>query len=73
MIVSTISNGNIVIDCCLVATLLSAMWHLQTPPSFSFCCDVVLVMLVVGVVGMVNGCKWRPLVMVVVVVKQGWW
>ena len=36
----------------LVATSLSVTWHLQTPPSVSFCCDVVLFMLAVVVVGM---------------------
>ena len=58
----------------LVAMLLLATWHLQTPPTTSFCCDVALFGLAVVVVGMGDGCKWLPLAMVmVVVVKRGWW
>ena len=56
----------------LVATSLSATWHLQTLPSVSFRCDVAPFMLAVVVVGVGDGCEWRPLAMVtVVVVKQG--
>ena len=50
------------------------MWHLQTPPSILFCCDVVLFVLAVVVVGVGDRCEWWLLVMVmVVVVKRGWW
>ena len=68
-------NNNIIIVCHLVAMLRLATWHLQLPPSSClFCYDVALVILVVVVVGMGDRCKWRPFVMVmVVVVKQGWW
>ena len=71
---TTTMNDDIVIVRRLVATSLSATWHLKTAPSVSFHCDVVLFVLAVVVVGMGDGCKWRPLAMVtVVVVKQGWW
>ena len=64
-------NDDIVIVRRLVATLLSAMWHLlQTPPSTLFSCDVALVMLVVVVIGVGDGCEWRPLVMVTVVATK---
>ena len=67
--------NDIVVVHRLVATLLSAMWHLQTPapPFFPFRCDVALVVLSVVVVGVGDRCRWRPLVTVtmVVVVKQG--
>ena len=66
-------NDDIVIVRRLVATLLSAMWHLlQTPPSTLFSCDMALVMLVVVVMGMGDRCEWRPLVMATVVVTR-WW
>ena len=69
---NTMTNDNIIIVCCLVATSCSATWHLQPPPSFSFRSDVALVMLAV-VVDVGDGCEWRPLLMGrVVMVKQGW-
>ena len=65
-------NNNINVVHCLVAMSLLVMWHLKIPPPFSFCCDVVLAMLAVVIVGMGNRCEWWPLVMVmVVVVKRG--
>ena len=71
---TTTMNNDIVVVCCLVATSLRATWHLQTPPTASFRCDVALFGLAVVVVGVGNGCEWWPLVMVtVVVVKRGWW
>ena len=67
------NNDNVVVR-RLVATLLSVMWHLQMPPFVSFCCDVALFVLAVVVVGVGDRCEWQPLPMVmVVVVKQGWW
>ena len=67
-------NDDDVIICRLVSTSLLVTWHLQTPLSFSFLCDMVLAMLSVLVVSMGDGCEWQPLVMVMVVVmKQGWW
>ena len=70
----TTANDDIVVVRRLVAMSLSATWHLQTPPSVSFRCDVVLFGLAVVVVGVGDGCEWRPLAMVtVVVVKRGWW
>ena len=71
---NTTMNDNIVIICRLVATSPSTTWHLhlQLPPSFSFRCDVALLMLAV-VVDVGDGCEWRPLLMGrVVMVKQGW-
>ena len=71
---NTTTNGHIVIVRHLVATSCSATWHLhlQPPPSFSFHCDMALVMLAV-VVDVGDGCEWRPLLMGrVVMVKQGW-
>ena len=46
----------------------------SAPPSFPFRCDVALVVLAVVVVGVGDGCTWRPLatVTMVVVVKRGW-
>ena len=71
---TTTMNDNIVVVHRLVAMSLLVTWHLQTPPSISFHCDVVLFMLAVVVVGVGNGCEWQPLAMVmVVVVKRGWW
>ena len=68
-------NDNIVIIHRLVVTSLSVMWHLQTHLSISLGCDVVLVMLLMVVMGMGDGCEWWPLVMVmgrwVGVVKDG--
>ena len=68
-------NDNIVIIRRLVVTSLSVMWHLQTYLSVSLGCDVVLVMLLMVVMGMGDGCEWRPLVMVmgrwVGIVKDG--
>ena len=66
-------NNNIIDIHRLVAMSLSEMWHLQMPPFFSFCCDVVLAMLAVVAVGMGNRCEWQPLVMVMVVVVKQWW
>ena len=63
-------NNNIVVIHCLVARLPSATWHLQTPLFVSFSCDVALVVLVVAVVGMGDGCEWQPLVRVMVVVMK---
>ena len=59
-------NDDIVIVCHLVATSLLVTWHLQTPLSISFSCDVVLVMLVVVVMAVGDRCEWRLVVMVVV-------
>ena len=67
---TTTMNNDIIIVRCLVAMLLSAMWHLQMPTSVSFCCDVVLFILAVLVVGMGDGCKWWPLAMATVVVVK---
>ena len=64
------TNDDIVIVCRLVARLPSATWHLQTPLSVSFSCDVALVVLVVAVVGMGDRCEWQPLVRVMVVVMK---
>ena len=65
-------NNNINVIHCLVAISLLVMWYLQMSPPFLFCCDVVLVMLAVVIVGMGNRCEWQPLVMVMVVmVKRG--
>ena len=61
---TTTTNDNIVVVHCLVATSLSATWHLQTPS------DVVLFVLSVVVLGVGNGCEWQPLVMVTVVVVK---
>ena len=70
----TMTNNDDVVVRRLVATLLSATRHLQPPPSCPFRCDMVLRDLAVVVVGVGEGCRWRPLVMVtmVVVVKRGW-
>ena len=71
---TTTANDDIVIICRLVVMSLSAMWHLKTPPSVSFRCDVARFVLAVVVVGVGDGCVWWPLAMVmVVVVKRGWW
>ena len=71
---TTTTNDDIVVIHRLVAMSLSATWHLQTPPSVSFRCDVAWFVLAVVVVGMGDGCVWWPLAMVtVVVVKRGWW
>ena len=71
---TTTMNDDIVIICRLVAMLLLATWHLQTPPSISFHCDMARFILAVVVVGMGDRCVWWPLAMVmVVVVKRGWW
>ena len=48
----------------------SAMWHLQTPLSASFSCDMALVVLVVVVVGVGDRCEWWRLVRVTVVVTK---
>ena len=57
--VLTINNSinNINVVHCFIAMSLLAMWHLQMPPPFSFCCDVALVMLAVVIVGMGNRCE----------------
>ena len=71
---TTTMNDDIVIICRLVATSLSVTWHLQTAPSISFRCDMALFILAVVVVRVGDRCEWWPLAMVmVVVVKQGWW
>ena len=64
------TNDDIVVVRRLVATSLSATWHLQTPPTVSFRCDVALFVLAVVVVGVGDGCEWRPLAMVTVVVVK---
>ena len=71
---TTMVNDDIVVICHLVAMSLSATWHLKTPPSVSFRCDVARFVLAVVVVGVGDGCMWWPLAMVtVVVMKRGWW
>ena len=71
---TTMMNDDIVVVHHLVAMLLSAPWHLQTPPSILFCCDVAWFVLAVVVVGVGDRCMWWPLAMVMVVVmKRGWW
>ena len=65
---TTTTNDDIVVVRHLVATSPRAMWHLQMPPTVSFRCDVALFGLAVVVVGMGDGCEWRPLAMVTVVV-----
>ena len=57
---------------CHVA--LSDVAPANPPPSFPFRCDVALVVLSVVVVGVGDGCRWRPLatVTMVVVVKRAW-
>ena len=40
-------NNNINVVHCLAAMSLLVMWHLQMPPAFLLCCDVVLVILAV--------------------------
>ena len=71
---TTTTNDDIVVVHRLVATSLLAMWHLQTPPTISFRCDVALFGLAVVIGGVGDGCEWQPLAMVtVVVVKRGWW
>ena len=67
---TTTTNDDIVIVRRLVATSLSATWHLQTLLSVSFHCDVAPFMLAVMVVGVGDGCEWRPLAMVTVVVVK---
>ena len=64
------TNDDIVVVRRLVARSPSATWHLQTPLFVSFSCDVALVVLVVAVVGVGDGCEWRPLVRVTVVVMK---
>ena len=64
------TNDDIVVVHRLVARLPSAIWHLQTPLSVSFSCDGALVVLVVAVVGVGDGCEWRPLVRVTVVLLK---
>ena len=83
---TTSTNDDIVVVRRLVAMSLLATWHLQTPPSVSFRCDVARFVLAVVVVGVGDGCEWRPLAMVTVVVvkrgggdetvgrrREGWW
>ena len=67
---TTTTNDDIIIIHHLVATSLSAMWHLQTPPTVSFHCDVALFGLAVVVGGVGDGCEWWPLAMVMVVVVK---
>ena len=67
---TTMTNDDIIVVHCLVATSPRATWHLQTPPTVLFHCDVALFGLAVVVVGMGDGCEWRPLAMVTVVVMK---
>ena len=55
---NSITNNDIVIICRLVATSLSATWHLHPPPSFPFCCDMALVVCCGGCFWSLDGRRW---------------
>ena len=74
----TTNDDIVVVIRCLVATSLSATWHLHPPPSFPFHCDVALVICCGGCFWSLDGRRWAVMgdngrqwtTMVVVGVKE---